>query len=86
MRGMRLRELEVVRVVRLIMPTRTVDGTPAVVRLPSVGDIGTVVHVLGEDEFTVECVDADGLTAWLADFVGGELERVAEVPHTATRE
>jgi hypothetical protein len=82
--GMRLRELDVVRVCRLFTSTRRIDGTPTVLRLPMIGDIGTIVHVLSEDAFTVECVDADGLTVWLADFTGGELEVVPELPDAST--
>lgn len=67
-------ELDVVRIARLLTLTRGVDGTEAVVRQPRVGDIGAVVHVLGEDRFVVECVDASGLTLWLAEFMAEELE------------
>ncbi len=50
-------ELDVVRVTRLLAPTRRVHGTEDVARPPRVGDVGTIVHVLGEDAFVVECVD-----------------------------
>ncbi|MBK6696896.1 MAG: hypothetical protein IPG50_32640 [Myxococcales bacterium] len=43
-------------------------------RQPRVGDLGTIVNVLGENAFTVECVDEGGLTLWLADFLTEELE------------
>ncbi len=72
-------ELDVVRVARLLTPTRRVDGTEAVVRQPCVGDVGAIVHVLGEDTFVVECVDPAGLTAWVADFVAEELESISPV-------
>jgi hypothetical protein len=44
---MPFRELEVVRVVRLLTPTREVDGTAGLSRQPRVGDVGSIVHVLG---------------------------------------
>jgi hypothetical protein len=71
---MPFRELEVVRVVRLLTPTREVCGTAGVSRQPRVGDVGSIVHVLGPRAFIVECVDPEGLTAWVADFEAEELE------------
>ncbi len=71
---MSFRELDVVYVAQLLTSTRPVDGTGAVVRQPRVGDLGTIVNVLGENAFTVECVDEGGLTLWLADFLTEELE------------
>ena len=47
-------------------------------RLPRLGDIGAIVHVLGDDVFTVECVHDDGLTVWLADFAASELDAVMD--------
>jgi hypothetical protein len=84
MRGVRFRELDVVCVCRLLAPSRTIDGTLDVRRQPRVGDIGAIVHALSEDEFIVECVDADGLTVWLADFASSELEIVKGHGHPAT--
>jgi hypothetical protein len=69
------RELDVVRVVHLLTLTRKVDGTTGVLRQPRVGDLGTIVHLLGPHSFVVECVDADGQTAWVADFEAEELEQ-----------
>jgi plasmid stabilization system protein ParE len=69
-----LREHDVVRVVRLLSPTREAGGTAQVSRQPRVGDVGTIVHVLGPHSFIVECVDTQGLTAWIADFEAEELE------------
>jgi hypothetical protein len=66
-------ELEIVVVRALRSSSRHVDGTEGAKREPRVGDQGAVVHVLGPDEYTVECVDHDGRTVWLADFVEGEL-------------
>jgi hypothetical protein len=71
-------ELDVVRVTRLLTATRHVDGSSGMVRQPRVGDVGAIVHVLGEKAFVVECVDAGGLTAWVADFEAEEIELVSQ--------
>jgi Domain of unknown function (DUF4926) len=75
--AMRFHELDVVRLCRLLAATRHVTGTEGVVRQPRVGDVGAIVHVLAENAFIVECVDSDGRTTWLADFVAEELEIVS---------
>ena len=72
---MHLRPLDVVRITQLITPTRPIDGTPGALRQPRVGDVGAIVNVLDAQTFTVECVDAAGLTSWLADFRLEELEK-----------
>jgi len=73
-------ELDQVRVVRLNHPTREVTGTERVRRQPAVGDLGTVVALLKHGSnppgYYVECVDADGLTLWLAGFDRDELALV----------
>lgn len=74
-----LSAFDAVCVVRLHAANRPFDGTASVMRAPAVGDVATIVHVLGEADgvssFVVECVDAAGHTIWLADFVADELER-----------
>lgn len=65
--------VDVVRVVRLVTPTRHVDGGAAA-RQPRLGDVGAIVHVLGEETFLVECVDEAGQTVWLAELAAEELE------------
>ena len=60
------------------MPGRSFDGTAGVMREPRIGDIGTIVHEYDRKAFIVECVDADGLTVWLADFTSDEIEEVAD--------
>jgi hypothetical protein len=77
MLGMLFRELDVVRVTRLLTATRHVDGSRGVVRQPCIGDVGAIVHVLGEKTFAVECVDAAGLTVWVGDFEAEEIELVS---------
>ena len=67
---------DVVRVVRLNEPKRHFDGTEGVCRPPQIGDTGAIVYDDGSDSFQVECVNAEGLTVWLAEFHLSELERV----------
>ena len=73
-----MRELDVVRVVRLLQADRRFDGTPGVSRPPQVGDEGTIVHDHGEAvrHVEVEMVAPDGYTIWLATFDRCELELV----------
>ena len=74
-------ELDVVRVRQLLQPERHFDGTDGCKRPPRVGDRGTVVLVQAERGgprcCTVEMVDAEGYTVWLADFEAEELEAVS---------
>lgn len=73
-----LKELDSVRVVRLLQTERPYDGTESVMRPPRVGDAGAIVHVYATDGgdtcYIVESVDADGYTVWLADFLSEEIE------------
>ena len=67
-------ENDVVRVVALSGSRRPPDFG----REPVVGDEGTVVFVHDaipgqEPGFAVECLDAEGATVWLADFLASEL-------------
>jgi len=72
---MGFKEYDVVRIAKLVQPDRRVDGTAGVMRRPRVGDVGTIVSVLSDAEvYTVECVDPDGRTVCLADFLQEELE------------
>lgn len=66
-------EHDCVKIVKLLTNNRHFDGTENIKRSPKVGDEGTVVNVIAEN-YTVECVDSDGLTVWLADFVVDEIE------------
>ena len=71
-------EYDVVRVRQLLQPDRHYDGTQCVKRSPRVGDKGTIVLIPpGTNSwYIVECVNSDGFTVWLADFVTDELELV----------
>ena len=76
-----LEEYEVVRVAKLLGGERHVDGTEGAVRQPEIGDLGTVLERLGPTEdgfecYIVECVGEGGVTVWLADFSGAELEHL----------
>lgn len=75
-----LREYDVVRVSHLLRPERAYDGTESVRRPPAIGDIGTICHEsVPSDQtapVTVEMVDQNGMTVWLADFAREELELV----------
>jgi hypothetical protein len=67
------RELDVVVIRALRSASRRVEGTDRVKRQPRIGDQGTVVEVIGPQEYVVESVDDAGLTVWLADFAEDEL-------------
>jgi hypothetical protein len=70
-------EYDVVRVVKLLVPDRHVDGTTGVTRSPQIGDTGTVlVRYPGHRHYEVECVDAEGNIVWLATFSANELELI----------
>ncbi len=77
-------EYDVVRVVQLDRPNRHHDGTTGVKRPPQIGDLGTIVHIApgspGKNSwYVVECVDKNGLTVWLSDFIEDELELVEAI-------
>ncbi|MBM4779823.1 MAG: hypothetical protein GQE15_19130 [Archangiaceae bacterium] len=72
-----LRPFALVRVVKL-SDGQNRDAWRVNTRVPSVGDVGTLVDVLRADghadRFVVECCErGDGATTWLADFAEDEL-------------
>jgi len=71
---MTFQPLDVVRVTRLLVATREVDGFTAEPPQPRVGERGTVVELLGDDLYLVERTTDDGRTLWLAEFHVSELE------------
>ena len=81
---MTLREYDLVRVVRLLTPTRWFDGTESVKRPPAVGDVATICHETDPSNpaapVFVEMVDGDGMTIWLAKFEKEELELAERWP------
>lgn len=70
---------DIVRVTRLLVRDRDVDGRSAAPPQPRVGEEGTVVEALGDDVYLVERVTADGCTVWLAEFDARELALVHQV-------
>lgn len=80
---MGIKELDIVRVSKILNKNRAFEGTNEISRLPKIGDIGTVCHVYESEGFlqffAVEMVNPDGLSVWLADFDGNELEKVEDM-------
>ena len=68
--------LDIVRVARLVLETRDVDGSVAEPPQPRLGDVGTVVDTLGDELYLVERTTDDGRTVWVAEFHADELELV----------
>jgi hypothetical protein len=69
--------LDGVRVARLVVAEREVDGAGAEPPQPRVGERGVVVEWVGDDVYLVERATDDGRTIWLAEFHASELELVA---------
>ena len=73
-----LKELDCVKIIRLLESDRHYDGTEGVKRAPQIGDEGTIVHVYTTDGktagFIVENVNKEGYTIWLADFLPEEIQ------------
>jgi hypothetical protein len=76
-----LREYDIVRVVRLLSPTRYFSGTEAVSRPPQIGDQAVICHEYEPNNpaaaVAVEMIDRNGYTIWLADFAREELELIS---------
>ena len=73
---MSFQRLDIVRVARLVLEGREVDGGVAEPPRPRPGDVGTVVEELGDDLYLVERATDDGRTVWVAEFRGDELALV----------
>ncbi|MCC7249822.1 MAG: hypothetical protein IT473_14460 [Lysobacter sp.] len=85
-----IREYDVVRV--RSFEGMHLDGCGLGSRSPAIGDMGAVVAILNEaegddlssrDAYLIECVLADGATAWMAAFPGASIElmsRFEEMP------
>lgn len=65
-----------VRVERLVMDERPVDGPSDSPPPPRVGELGTVVAQVGDDLYLVEHAADDGQQIWVAEFHGEELSLV----------
>jgi uncharacterized protein YjaZ len=78
----RLKQYGLVRVRQLLQPAVDYDGWRVNQRPPNVGDVGTLLDILQApglpDRYVVEASGADGITVWLGDFAGEELEAVSE--------
>jgi hypothetical protein len=71
--------LDVVKIIKLLESERHFDGSPSVMRPPEKGDIGTIVEVFQTSQkvaYCVECVDNEGCTIWLADFLPEEIQSI----------
>ena len=80
-------EYDVVRVKKLLTPSRSFDGSQDIARAPKIGDEGAIVHLSETNDQTlcvVECVNKEGRTVWLADFVPEELELVWKAPRNGS--
>ena len=73
---MRFALSDVVRVQRLMVPTREVDGPDAEPPQPRVGELAVVVDSLGDDLYLVEHLTDDGRSIWTAEFHASELTLV----------
>ena len=73
---MRFAPSDVVRVQRLMVPTREVDGPGADPPQPRVGELAVVVDTLGDDLYLVEHLTDDGRSVWMAEFHADELTLV----------
>lgn len=67
-----------VRVMKLLRDPKDYNGWNLNKRLPSPGDIGTLIDVLHAtglpDHYVVEKTGSDGDTIWLSEFTEDELE------------
>ena len=68
--------LDTVRIVRLHDTDRDVTSSLDPAPRPRIGDLATVVDDVGEGLYLVERTTDDGVSAWLAEFSGDELELV----------
>jgi hypothetical protein len=68
--------LDVVRVTRLLRPSRDVDGTTAEPPQPRLGERATIVDDLGDRLYLIEHATDDGRPVWVAEFHEDELELV----------
>jgi hypothetical protein len=66
--------LDTVRLVDLIDRGRVIDDTVGTGDEPQLGDTGTVVEIVGEGRYLVECDEGPGGARWVAEFLEDELE------------
>jgi len=70
---------DLVEIVRINAP-KGHHGSPQASRAPRIGDHGTIVFIMSDPDemYSVECVNPEGLTVWLADFHATELRMLTE--------
>lgn len=65
-----------VRIAKLVMDERPLDGPSGTPPPPRVGEVGTVVAQVGDDLYLVERAADDGQQIWVAEFHTEELALV----------
>jgi hypothetical protein len=73
-----LHDVDTVCVLRL--ESCAVDPSLEAGRAPAVGDVCAIVRVLSDHRIVIECVDADGVSAWVAEIDLQDLEAVSSHP------
>ncbi len=68
-----MKELDCVRIVKLLRENRLFDGTESIKRPPR-GGVSAAIVRFAEHFCIVDHVDAEGYTVWLADFSMEEVE------------
>jgi hypothetical protein len=66
--------LDTVRLVDLIARRRAVDDSVGTGDEPQLGEMGTVVEIVGEGRYLVECDEGTSGPRWIAEFLEDELE------------
>jgi hypothetical protein len=67
---------DVVRIAKLQMEERPVDGPSPAPPHPRIGELGTVVAQVGDDLYLIEHATDDGRQIWVAEFHSNELALV----------
>ena len=67
---------DTVRIVRLHAPDRDITSSLTPAPQPRIGELAMIVDDVGDDLYLVERTTDDGVSAWLAEFAGDELELV----------
>ncbi len=67
---------DTVRIVRLHAPHRDVTSALDPTPQPRIGELAMIVDDVGDGLYLVERTTDDGVSAWLAEFAGDELELV----------
>ena len=66
--------LDTVRLVDFIARGRTVDDSVGSGDEPQLGETGTIVEIVGEGRYLVECDEGPTGPRWVAEFLEDELE------------